>query len=246
MDRAYETLGISPDASISEVRRRYRRLLKEHHPDHGGSRERFLRIQRAYEEITGEPHLPDHRSTADPSFPADYAAPTFVRDDTDPVPTRLSVDGDFLSLSLRSVRQSLDLAAIVSNPAVTPDVDRAVAFLEATNRSDEVLTWGGWSETTFVGTDGFLYQGSSILQEQSGGLPGHWWSGKATLEPGRTIRATVVAEELPSAVDVDRIIYTQRGPPIEGGERATERYLFPASEADDAIPFDLPDSDTAW
>ncbi|WP_247728277.1 J domain-containing protein [Halovivax limisalsi] len=237
MDRDYETLGISPDASIEEVRRQYRRLLKEHHPDHGGSRERFLRIKRAYEEITGESPPPTRRSALRSSFPATSADPTFVRDDADPVRTRLSVDGEYLSLSLVSMRQSLELSTIVSSPAVAPDVERPVAFFEATNNSDDALSWAAWTETTFVGTDGFMYQGSSILREQAGQFPGHWWPRKATLEPGRTLRAVVVAADLPAGVDVDRIVYTQRGPAVDGSERATERYLFAVSEADDSIPF---------
>src|SRR6202012_365362 len=48
----YSVLGISPDASDSDLRRAYRELVKRHHPDHnGGSHEstvRFAQIQNAY------------------------------------------------------------------------------------------------------------------------------------------------------------------------------------------------------
>ena len=41
---SHEVLNVSPDASVSEVRRAARERLKETHPDHGGSRVEFQRI----------------------------------------------------------------------------------------------------------------------------------------------------------------------------------------------------------
>ena len=52
----YEVLGVRRDASDSEVRAAYRRLVKRHHPDHNaGSAEsarRFEEVQDAYARIT--------------------------------------------------------------------------------------------------------------------------------------------------------------------------------------------------
>jgi hypothetical protein len=45
-------LGVSMDASAEVKRSAYRALAKVHHPDHGGDREKFEAIQKAYEEIT--------------------------------------------------------------------------------------------------------------------------------------------------------------------------------------------------
>ena len=51
----YQTLGVSPSAPDAEVRAAYRRLVKQHHPDHnGGSEEserRFEEVQEAYARI---------------------------------------------------------------------------------------------------------------------------------------------------------------------------------------------------
>ncbi|MFW5908891.1 MAG: J domain-containing protein [Desulfosalsimonas sp.] len=45
----YSILGISPDASTSEIKNAYRRLAKQYHPDHeGGDSRKFRDIQEAY------------------------------------------------------------------------------------------------------------------------------------------------------------------------------------------------------
>lgn len=54
----YKVLGVSEDASQDDIRKAYRRLAKEHHPDrHGGSKsaeEKFKQISEAYE-VLGDP-----------------------------------------------------------------------------------------------------------------------------------------------------------------------------------------------
>lgn len=48
VDRAYEQLGVTPDATATEVRDAYRSRAKETHPDRGGSSEAFKQLQEAY------------------------------------------------------------------------------------------------------------------------------------------------------------------------------------------------------
>jgi molecular chaperone DnaJ len=49
----YKTLGVDETASEDEIRRAYRKLAKEHHPDaHPGSEERFKEISAAYEVVS--------------------------------------------------------------------------------------------------------------------------------------------------------------------------------------------------
>jgi hypothetical protein len=49
----YRTLGLTPGASVNEIRSAYRRLAKRYHPDAAGERAltRFLAIQAAYEAL---------------------------------------------------------------------------------------------------------------------------------------------------------------------------------------------------
>jgi len=49
---AARTLGVSPDASGDELKRAYRRKVKETHPDaDGGTEEAFKRVTRAYDRL---------------------------------------------------------------------------------------------------------------------------------------------------------------------------------------------------
>lgn len=45
---AFAILGVPATASIGEVKRAYRRKVKQVHPDHGGDREEFERLREAY------------------------------------------------------------------------------------------------------------------------------------------------------------------------------------------------------
>ena len=45
----YKELGLKKNASNSEIKSSYRSLVKQHHPDAGGEKERFLAIQNAWE-----------------------------------------------------------------------------------------------------------------------------------------------------------------------------------------------------
>jgi curved DNA-binding protein len=47
----YNILGVQPDASPEEIKRAYRKLAMEHHPDRGGDADRFKQITEAYETL---------------------------------------------------------------------------------------------------------------------------------------------------------------------------------------------------
>ena len=50
----WEILGVAPDATAQEVDAAWKRLSKEAHPDHGGSQERQVAVNRAREAMRGE------------------------------------------------------------------------------------------------------------------------------------------------------------------------------------------------
>ena len=74
----YEVLGVSPSAGQDELRRAYRRLLRQTHPDTGGDAVRFVAVQTAWERIG----TPAHRAAYDSGRshrteqPRSWAAPS--------------------------------------------------------------------------------------------------------------------------------------------------------------------------
>jgi DnaJ-class molecular chaperone len=48
----YETLGVSDTATAEEIKRAYRKLASQHHPDKGGNTKKFQEIQTAYDTIS--------------------------------------------------------------------------------------------------------------------------------------------------------------------------------------------------
>lgn len=52
MANAYETLGVPQGASETDIKKAYRKLASQHHPDKGGDTKKFQEIQSAYETLT--------------------------------------------------------------------------------------------------------------------------------------------------------------------------------------------------
>jgi len=48
----YDTLGVAKNASAEELKKAYRKLAREHHPDQGGDETRFKEIQGAYDVLS--------------------------------------------------------------------------------------------------------------------------------------------------------------------------------------------------
>ena len=63
MNNYYQTLGIERGANADEIKRAYRRLASQHHPDKGGDKNKFQEIELAY------------RTLSDPQTRAQYDNP---------------------------------------------------------------------------------------------------------------------------------------------------------------------------
>ena len=68
MSNPYQTLGVDKNATESDIKRAYRKLAMENHPDKGGDQNRFAEISNAYE-VLKDPQKRsayDHYGTTDP------------------------------------------------------------------------------------------------------------------------------------------------------------------------------------
>ena len=50
----YEVLGVKPGTSPEDLKKAYRKLALQHHPDKGGDEEEFKKITESYEVLTGK------------------------------------------------------------------------------------------------------------------------------------------------------------------------------------------------
>jgi curved DNA-binding protein len=66
----YEVLGVNSNASHDEIKKAYRDLVKIHHPDKGGSEDRFKQISEAYDILgdTNKRQEYDFKQSGDSSF----------------------------------------------------------------------------------------------------------------------------------------------------------------------------------
>ena len=61
----YNILGVSKSASDDEIKNAYRKMARSHHPDKGGDKETFQKIQEAYETL-GNPDKRDEYDNPNP------------------------------------------------------------------------------------------------------------------------------------------------------------------------------------
>ena len=54
MSDYYSTLGVSKNASDDEIKKAYRKLAMQHHPDRGGDQNKFKEIQEAYDTLSDQ------------------------------------------------------------------------------------------------------------------------------------------------------------------------------------------------
>jgi DnaJ-class molecular chaperone len=64
----YSTLGVSKNAAPDEIKKAYRKLASQHHPDKGGDKAKFQDIQAAYDTLSN----PDKRQQYDNPMPQGF------------------------------------------------------------------------------------------------------------------------------------------------------------------------------
>jgi len=227
MDRPYSVLGVEPGADDDAVRAAYRTLMKDHHPDHGGSTEEFIRIKEAYETIQrDDASARDARSGADgrPRRSTDGGTTTRTGSASTGVEVTehrsatavscscgvgLELRGEYLTLRLVALVEEQDLSELVAAHMLDGTVERTVAYLAVENTGDRTVRWRGNQCLRFVGSDGYTYESAGEYCASEPKLPPRWKGSDVAVEPGTRMNAVVVAEELPDDVEVSELAYTQ-------------------------------------
>lgn len=66
MSNHYQTLGVDRNATPDEIKKAYRRLASQHHPDKGGDKTKFQEIQSAYDTLSNPQKRAMHDSPQNP------------------------------------------------------------------------------------------------------------------------------------------------------------------------------------
>ncbi len=66
MSKYHDTLGVAHDATEKDIKKAYHKLAHEHHPDKGGSQEKFVEITEAYQVLSGKKEAPPGPPPGDP------------------------------------------------------------------------------------------------------------------------------------------------------------------------------------
>lgn len=74
MSDHYATLGVAKNATPDEIKRAFRRLASQHHPDKGGDTARFQEIQAAYD-VLGDPAKRQEYDNPRPQFGGFHGQP---------------------------------------------------------------------------------------------------------------------------------------------------------------------------
>ena len=51
MENYYSVLGVDENSTQDEIKQKYKKLVKENHPDKGGDEEKFKKISTAYSRL---------------------------------------------------------------------------------------------------------------------------------------------------------------------------------------------------
>lgn len=76
----FEILGIPEDSTLEQIKKKYRQLSLEHHPDRGGDIEKFRKVTDAYSLINSEQNLKNYRSRKNNIFSWDSDLESYFGD----------------------------------------------------------------------------------------------------------------------------------------------------------------------
>lgn len=232
MADSHEVLGVPPGADEATVRSAYRDLLMEHHPDHGGSPERFMQIKDAYERIVEGNAITQALSDGGTVTATRKRAEVTGEAVEDEDGLQLVAEADGLVVRLVALTERLATEDVLPEHV---DAGRRVgASFHVVNETGRPVTWKA-RRIRFVSSQGERYL-PTVYRPKRRKLPDRWRGDDVELEPGETARSFLLSRELPEAVAIEAVVYDQ-----QSSAGPTHRVEFtidePARSALDRQPF---------
>jgi DnaJ-class molecular chaperone len=152
----YDTLGVSDKATAEEIKRAYRKLASQHHPDKGGDTKQFQEIQTAYDTLsdTEKRQQYDMQRNGFGGNPFHQHAHADINDIFRNFGFSFSTGGGDPFSGFRQPRRNKDLRVEVQIPLVTT--------LENQIKTISVQTTNGHRETVQVSIPKGIPSGSNI------------------------------------------------------------------------------------
>jgi curved DNA-binding protein CbpA len=251
-ENPHETLGLSPDAPEVVIDAAYRSLVKEYHPDHGGSAEEFAEIKQAYDSIKSGDANDVGEQRGSPSWFGNSSFWETTPAETisaigDPQ-TGLTVKGEVFTARLLGIISEVDVSNIVHRSIEVSDAgvdassdlkggnERTLVLFLLHNKTNDVQTWHR-DESKYIDTTGFAYQREDRTID-SENLGPRWISFYVDLEPKSKTYFLAIVEQMPSNTKLGRIVQTvdihEEGR-TSGWVQGQERYEFVIDDLDEQL-----------
>lgn len=199
----YEVLGVPQHADEAQVRSAYRELLMDHHPDQGGSTERFMEIKDAYERIVDGGSITDSLTEGGGAVAKRRrvtATGTTVRSDSG---LELVAEAEGLVVRLTTLTEELPAERML--PSHVEHGRRLGACFHVINDTGRPVTWKA-RRVRFLGDGGEPYL-PSVYRPKEDELPDRWRGDDVDVEHGESVRSFILSRTLPEDADVGTVVY---------------------------------------
>jgi hypothetical protein len=202
----YEVLGVPEHADEAQVRSAYRELLMEHHPDQGGSTERFMQIKDAYERIVDGGSITGPLTEGGGTVAKRRrvtATGTAVRIDGG---LELVAEAEGLVVRLTTLTEELPTERML--PSHVEHGRRLGACFHVINDTGQPVTWKA-RRVRFLGDGGEPHL-PSVYRPKEDELPDRWRGDDVDVEHGESVRSFILSRTLPEETEVETVVYDQQ------------------------------------
>lgn len=250
MPNPFEILEVRKDASDKVVEAAYKALVKEHHPDQGGSEKEFKKIKAAYESIKQNENAASKTPTESMGFDEEFenlgGMDVSETKGTGSVEKGVTIIGDFATASIQALveidvsggvvyqsAESWQKASFNDDSFEESEPDRYFVLFDIKNTSDRLLRWHT-NDTQFIGSGGYTYESSNFTLNENR-MNSRVRTHSAEIESGRKVKVATLIEQTPPDIEVNEIVHTMsiyNEGKTSGWVQEKERFVFEIESED--------------